>query len=42
MSDLGKEEEFQVKSRALNDEIRRIKINIRETQEKQKEIDRVN
>ena len=42
MTDLGKEEEFQLKLRALNDEIRRVKTNIRDTQEKQKELDRHN
>jgi|LauGreDrversion4_2_1035121.scaffolds.fasta_scaffold595833_2 hypothetical protein len=42
MNDLNKDEEFQVKLRMMNDEIRRTKINIKEMQEKQKEIEKSN
>lgn len=42
MNDLNKDEEFQVKLRIINDEIRRTKTNIKEMQEKQKEIEKSN
>jgi hypothetical protein len=42
MNDLNKEEEFQVKIRAMNDEIRRTKASIKEMQDKQKEIEKTN
>ena len=42
MNDLNKDEEFQVKLRIMNDEIRRTKTNIKEMQEKQKEIEKSN
>ena len=42
MTDLNKDEEFQTKLRSVNDEVRRVKQNLKETQDRQKEIDRVN
>ena len=42
MNDLNKDEEFQVKLRIMNDEIRHTKTNIKEMQEKQKEIEKSN
>ena len=42
MNDLNKDEEFQVKLRIMNDEIRRTKTNVKEMQEKQKEIEKSN
>ena len=42
MNDLNKEEEFQAKLRAMNDEIRRTKTSIKDMQEKQKEIEKSN
>ena len=42
MNDLNKDEEFQVKLRMMNDEIRRTKVSIKEIQEKQKEIEKSN
>lgn len=42
MNDINKEEECQLKVRAINDEVRKAKGNIRQAQEKIKELDRVN
>ena len=42
MTDLNKDEEFQTKLRSVNDEVRRVKQNLKETQDRQKDIDRVN
>ncbi len=42
MNDLNKDEEFQVKVRMMNDEIRKTKVSIKEMQEKQKEIEKSN
>ena len=42
MTDLDKDEEFQTKLRQVNDEVRRVKHSLKETQERQKELDRVN
>ena len=42
MTDLNKDEEFQTKLRSVNDEVRRVKQNLKDTQERQKELERVN
>ncbi len=42
MTDLNKDEEFQTKLRSVNDEVRRVKQNLRDTQDRQKEFDRTN
>ena len=42
MTDLNKDEEFQTKLRSVNDEVRRVKQSLKETQDRQKELDRVN